>query len=99
MLDGFQSAIQGVRGAVARQTEAARHISQVGAVGIGESQADEDSNTPPVTPAEEDHEVRNEVDAERALVEQIAARRELEANAAALKAQKKAEDHLLDLFA
>jgi len=99
MLDGIQSAIQGVRGAVTRQAEAARHISQVGAVGIGESQADDDSNTPPVTPVEEDHEVRNDLDEERAVVEQIAARRELEANAAVLKAQKKAQDHLLDLFA
>jgi len=99
MLDGFQSAIQGVRGAVARQAEAARHISQVGAAGIGESQADDESDAPPVTPVEEDHEVRNEVDVERGVVEQIEARRDLEANAAALKARKKAEDHLLDLFA
>jgi len=99
MLDGIQSAIQGVRGAVARQADAARHISQLGAVGVGESQADDDSNTPPVTPAEEDHEVRNEADLERAVVEQVAARHELEANAATLKAQKKAQDHLLDLFA
>jgi flagellar basal body rod protein FlgC len=52
-----------------------------------------------VTPVEEDHEVRNEVDVEREVMEQIAARRDLEANAAALKAQKNAQDHLLDLFA
>jgi flagellar basal body rod protein FlgC len=99
MLDGFQSAIQGIRGAVARQTDAARHISQVGAVGVGESQTDDDSATRPVTPVEEGHEVRNEVDLEREVVEQIEARHELEANAAALQAQKKAQDHLLDLFA
>jgi len=99
MLDGIQSSIQGVRGAVARQAEAARHIAQVGAAGIGESQADDDSSTPPVAPVDEDHGVRNDVDLERDVLEQMAARRDLEANAAALKAQKKAQDHLLDLFA
>jgi len=99
MLDGIQSALHGARGAVARQSEAARHIALVGAVGIGAGQGDDDSTTPPVTPVEEDHEVRNEVDVEREVMEQIAARRDLEANAAALKAQKNAQDHLLDLFA
>ena len=99
MLDGFQPAIQGIRGAVARQSDAARHIAQVGAVGIGESDGNDDLATPAVTPVEKGHEVRNEVDLERAVVEEIATEREVEADVAALKAQRKAQNHLLDLFA
>ncbi|MGD2064284.1 MAG: hypothetical protein PVF51_11975 [Nitrospirota bacterium] len=99
MLDGIQSAIQGIRGAVGRQADAARHIAEVGAMGIKGSNTNEDPTTRPVTPAEEDREAHNDADLARGAVEQIAARHEVQANVASLRAQRDAEDHLLDLFA
>jgi hypothetical protein len=99
MLDGIQSAIQGIRGAVGRQVEAARQIAGVGAIGIKGGNTNEDPTTRPVTQTEEDREARNEADLTRATAEQIAARHDLQANVASARVQQEAEGHLLDLFA
>jgi hypothetical protein len=97
MLDGMQSAIQGIRGAVGRQAEAARHIAEAGALGV-KGNTHEDLITRPVTQAEEDREAHNEVDLAHAAVDQITAKHEVRANAASLRAQRDTESHLLDLF-
>jgi hypothetical protein len=99
MLDGIQPALQGIRGAVGRQVDAARHIAEVGAVGIRGGDTNEDPTIRPVTQVEEDREPQNEVDLTRATVEQISAKHELQANVASVRAQRDAEAHLLDLFA
>jgi hypothetical protein len=99
MLDGIQPALQGIRGAVGRQVDAARHIAEVGVVGIKGGNSNEDPTTRPVTQAEEGQEAQNEVDLTRAAVEQITAKHEVQANVASVRAQRDAERHLLDLFA
>ena len=99
MLDGIQPALQGIRGAVGRQVDAARHIAEVGAVGIKGGNTNEDPTTHPVTQAEEDREAQNEVDLTRATVEQITAKHQVQASVASVRAQRDAEARLLDLFA